>query len=144
MPTTVRPPLDRFIEKVDQEGPVPEYAPELGPCWLWTGALSRRGYGIFMFFKGKTNQAHIWSYQHFIGPIPDGLHLDHLCRVRRCVNPKHLDPVTNAENHRRASEAVTHCKYGHEYTPENTYRRPGRSSRECRVCIKERPARRAS
>jgi hypothetical protein len=137
-------PLIRFTAKVNEDGPIPSFAPHLGPCWIWIGATHPKGYGRFMFFKGKVGQAHRWSYEHYVGPIPDGLDIDHLCRVRNCVNPEHLEPVTNLENHIRAGLAVTECKFGHEYTPENTYRRPGRSSKECRACIKERPTRRTS
>jgi hypothetical protein len=75
---------DRFIQKY-----VPE--PNTG-CWLWTGYVDRHGYGQF---KGaKQGSAHRWSYEYHAGPIPEGLQLDHLCRVRSCVNPAHLEPVT--------------------------------------------------
>ena len=73
-------------------------------CWLWTGTKQKNGYGSFGF-KGRTVRAHRWSYEFHVGQIPDGLHIDHLCRVRNCVNPEHLEPVTHAENMRRAREA---------------------------------------
>lgn len=79
-------------------------------------------------------------YEAFVGPIPDGLQIDHLCRVRHCVNPAHLEPVTIAENVRRGAAAQTHCKYGHEYTPENTVIHHG--GRECRTCNRIRSRRR--
>lgn len=105
-------------------------------CWLWTGYVLR-GYGRF-----ESTGAHRVAYELLVAPIPPGLHLDHLCRVTRCVNPSHLEPVTQAENNRRASAAQTHCKRGHEFTPENTYRIPGRPSpRTCRECAKERSRR---
>lgn len=133
---TIRDPFDRWTEKVDKAGPVPEHAPHLGPCWIWTGAMYRKGYGAFMYRKGVVNMAHRWSYEHFVGPIPEGLHIDHLCRVRCCVNPAHLEPVTHFENHQRGTFATaTHCRNGHEYTPDNIYIRPSRPThRACRAC----------
>lgn len=102
-------------------------------CWNWLQYRSPQGYGRFTF-GGKILVAHRWSYERFVGPIPDGLQLDHLCRNTSCVNPDHLEPVTNAENQRRAAEARTHCKHGHEFTPENTSRSGGR--RTCRECAR--------
>ena len=66
-------------------------------CWLWTSGLWGGGYGAF-FLRGKKVQAHRFSYEHHVGPIPEGLDVDHLCRVRHCVNPKHLEPVTRKVN----------------------------------------------
>ena len=83
---------ERFWEKVDVGHP-------LG-CWLWTGALTR-DYGSF-WLDGNQRPAHRYSYELLRGPIPDGLQMDHLCRVKHCVNPDHLDPVTPATNLRRA------------------------------------------
>jgi hypothetical protein len=91
--------------------------------------------------------AHRWSYEYHVGPIPDGLQLDHLCRVRRCVNPWHLEPVTNRVNSQRGKagavnaarqEAKEFCPYGHPYSPENTYQRPDRNGRDCRRCMRAR------
>jgi len=126
----------RFMAKV-----MPE--PNTG-CWFWTGGLKANGYGLF--WLGKVTAAHRASYEHFIGPIPDGLQIDHLCSVKCCVNPDHLEPVTAVENIRRAARSgllgvgnrkKTHCPRGHKYTPENTYtytRKGGGPSRYCRAC----------
>lgn len=97
-----------------------------GDCWIWKGH-THKGYARF-----NGRQAHRVLFEAFIGPIPDGLELDHLCRNPLCVNPHHVEPVTRAENMRRRSEAQTHCKRGHEFTEANTYLRGGR--RTCRRC----------
>lgn len=109
-------------------------------CWEWTGHITRKGYGDFSFC-GRSRLAHQASYMMFIGPIPVGLEIDHLCRVRHCVNPDHLEAVTHAENLRRAVRVPrTHCTHGHEYTPENTIRTKvhgtNRLVRRCRICYK--------
>ena len=93
-------------------------------CWLWTGTLSGSGYGQFQLspVTKKKAQAHRASYEYFVGPIPEGMQIDHLCRVRCCVNPAHLELVTQSENTRRGhlwQDAVTHCPQGHPYSPEN-------------------------
>lgn len=85
-------------------GVEPAHAPDLGPCWLWTAHVNDDGYGVLKV-EGRTRPAHIWSYEYHVGEVPTGLELDHLCRVRACVNPWHLDPVTHAENVRRAVAA---------------------------------------
>lgn len=72
-------------------------------CWLWTGALNWDGYGCFNAGPEISSSAHRFAYRLLVGPVPDGLELDHLCRTRNCVNPDHLEPVTHAENVRRAS-----------------------------------------
>lgn len=132
--------LERFNEKY-----IPE--PNTG-CWLWTASCHEdTGYGqIHSGYGKKMLLAHVASYQLFVGPKPDGLELDHKCRVRCCVNPDHLEPVTRLENIMRGvgpsvtkarCAAITHCLRGHEYTPSNTYVRTkpnGYRLRECRAC----------
>lgn len=117
--------------------------PETG-CWLWLGALNQHGYGslgiTFAYQQTKILLAHRVSYEIFKGPIPDGLTIDHLCRVRHCVNPDHLEAVTHRENilrgvGRGAKEArQTECINGHPFSPENTYYQPSTGSRKCRLC----------
>ena len=127
-------PSERFWAKVDKRGPVPPYAPQLGPCWIWMGA-STRGYGM-VWMAPVHVYAHRWSYEALVGEVPAGAHLDHLCRVPLCVRPDHLDPVTVRENVLRSpihNGAKTHCVNGHEFTESNTYVTPG-GARSCRAC----------
>jgi len=110
-----------------------------GGCWLWTGFVGGNGYGSFTVWRVGTIWAHRMVYERVVGPIPEGLELDHLCRVRRCVNPQHLEPVTRRENARRGESPAglkarqTHCKRGHEFTEQNT-RRDKYGNRSCRSC----------
>ena len=129
----------RFWEKVDKR-------PD--GCWIWTAVLSPSGYGKFWTDDGRTARSHRWSYEHARGQIPDDLQLDHLCRVRACVNPEHLEavsPMTNTmrSNAPTAFNAVkTECPQGHPYDNENTYRLPPsewapNGGRACRICRNE-------
>lgn len=117
-----------------------------GECWLWTGRLNGYGYAE-MKLGGRYQMAHRVAYQEIVGPIPEGYQLDHLCRVRHCVNPAHLEPVTSRENTVRGeapsaiNAAKTHCKRGHAFDETNTYR--WRSSRICRECRRLRDAAKA-
>ena len=126
--TPIRPIADRLWPKVDKAGPLPTWAPFLGSCWIWTGAHAD-GYG-----RIDNRSTHRVAYELVIGQIPDGLVLDHLCRVPACCNPTHLEPVTHRENMQRSSTAMkAFCKRGHEFTPENTYI-TALGHRQCRAC----------
>lgn len=108
-------------------------------CWEWQGARTGVGYGA-LNVGGKAKSAHRLAYEWFVGPIPEGLLIDHLCRVRHCVRPDHLEAVTFDENVRRGLAGVlrtpaTHCKRGHEFTPENTLINR-RGFRSCKTCAK--------
>jgi hypothetical protein len=101
-------------------------------CWEWIGTLNSAGYGVM-----KTNRhqvrVHRWAYERYVGPIPEGLEPDHLCNVRHCVNPEHIELVTSAENNRRRDQRKTHCYMrGHPWIPENWIYFQGR--RFCRPC----------
>lgn len=120
------------------------YVDENG-CWIWTAARNELGYGhltIGAWLTGKihTRKAYAVAYEELVGPVPDGLELDRLCRVPACINPAHLEPVTHRENTRRGEQGQwqrnkTHCPQGHPYDEKNTYMVPGdRWHRRCRAC----------
>lgn len=106
-------------------------------CWEWQGASNQYGYGRF-----GRGYVHREAYERAVGPIPDGLDIDHLCRNRGCGNPGHLEPVTHFENCRRGSQAQqTHCVNGHEFAGDNLlirFRRTGAPYRQCRQCTYDR------
>ncbi len=138
-PTPFDPALIRRFESKLTEGP--------GGCWLWTASKDQDGYGHFFPRRGVCRMAHRWSYEYHVASIPPGLQLDHLCRVRACVNPAHLEPVDQRTNILRGvgvaaiNAAAEICKNGHPFTEENTYLRPTsegrRYGRDCRVCLRE-------
>lgn len=120
--------LDRFMPKVNKTE----------TCWLWTAAIAA-GYGQFHPWRGKQVRAHRISYEHFVGPIPDGLQIDHICRVKNCVNPAHLCPVTAKENMANTPprKPYLYCKKGlHRLDEGNIYyeNRPEKLKRICRAC----------
>ena len=125
------PATERFWVKVDKSA----------GCWLFQGADNGYGYGYFRGAEGKAILAHRFSWQELVGPIPAGLTLDHLCRVRRCVNPAHLEPVTNRENILRGTAPTainatkSHCPLGHPYSGTNlrTRKTGGRYCAACNV-----------
>ena len=111
-------------------------------CWFWLAFINPAGYGHF-FYKKKTVKAHRYAYETLHGKIPDGLGLDHLCCNPQCVNPLHLEPVTNYENHRRGKKVQqTHCHRGHLLSGDNVRidRRKGTdlTYRRCRTCEREK------
>lgn len=130
------------VKKADIERFVSRLADADNGCIIWTGGKTLGGYGMFAASTAKSDEkkvmAHRWSYEHYVGPIPDGYDIDHLCRVRACVNPDHLEPVTRAENIRRAAAVKTQCPAGHDFTTWNTYIRPGTTQRKCKTCARER------
>lgn len=137
----------RFWPKVDKNGPVVK--PELGPCWLWTGATAKQtGYGRFTISRTERVFAHKFAFEAERGSVPAGLVLDHLCRNPRCVRPSHLEPVTDVENILRGTgpsalnAAKTTCVNGHPLTEENVYRfrqahYRRRIGRACKTCRRE-------
>lgn len=114
---------------------------ESGSCWLWTADKICGGYGRFSF-NGRLVLAHRFSYEFFNEEIPKGLQIDHLCRNRGCVNPEHMEVVTNRENMMRGLSpsltskrqlSKTHCPQNHPYSGENLYLDPN-GGRRCRIC----------
>lgn len=133
---TSRTPQERFWEKVNKTE----------TCWLWTGAVHIHRHGVFNAGrdapKGKkspTMWAHRYAYMVLVGPLPEGLVLDHLCKNPICVNPSHLEPVTQSENARRGGVMKGYCRKGHFFTPETTLNRKG-GKRECLICMKAQRA----
>lgn len=106
-------------------------------CWLWKAGTGTHGYGTFADAGRKPVLAHRFAYEAFVGPIPDGLTIDHLCHTPLCVNPDHLEPVTQQENCRRAKARLTHCPQGHPYDEANTWISKS-GHRQCRTCNRDR------
>lgn len=130
--------VDRFLQKVDA-------GQSSDACAIWTAATIGQGrYGAF-HFQGKAHRAHRFAYEMFVGPVPEGLVLDHLCKNTLCVNPAHLEPVTQRENTMRSDNFIavnarkTHCSHGHLFDEANT--RVYRGMRQCRECNRQAKAR---
>lgn len=131
--------LERLLSKVS--------VPVSGGCWLWEGGKTSEGYGS-MWYGERRRSAHRTAYELSKGEIPKGLDLDHLCRVRHCVNPQHLEAVNRRENCRRGdcgkhNKVKTHCKNGHPYSGDNIIVRKRRTGgRDCRECNREQARKR--
>lgn len=136
MPPRARPTIARLLEHAVRDD---------SDCVLFTGYLDRQGYGRILH-DGEKRLVHRVAYELFIGEIPAGHEVDHLCGVRHCINAEHLEAVTPAENTRRAERGnarKTHCIHGHEFTIENTRlhaRDNGVIQRMCRRCDADRAA----
>jgi hypothetical protein len=109
-------------------------------CWLWNRCADRTGYGLIRW-RGRQYRAHRLAYFAFEGEIPAGYHVHHICHVSRCINPDHLEALKQAD-HMRCVDHIsyhnaskTHCKWGHEFTSENTLT-PKDGRRRCRLCIR--------
>jgi len=125
---------ERFWAKVDADA----------ECWVWTGSLHPSGYGYFMAKDGKNWRSHRFAWTNLVGEIPKHMTLDHVCRNKPCVNPDHMEIVTAEENNARGGSVSalnarkTHCKRGHEFTPDNLYTQynKGKPGRMCRTCTR--------
>lgn len=115
--------------KVNKLGP--KQSGVRGRCWLWTGHVNKRGYGVFSL-DGRKVYVHRFSWVAANGPIPEGLTIDHLCCVKTCVRPSHLEPVTLEENYRREVERRRACSKGHPRTAGSRY-----ANGKCRQCVQE-------
>lgn len=125
------PPHERALSRI-------EITPD--DCWRYLGYKDKDGYGLMRGVAGKTQLAHRVVYEALVAPIPPGLQLDHLCRVRDCLNPKHLEPVTLKENIRRgrsSNSEKTHCPQGHPYSGENLWISATTGARLCATCTRE-------
>lgn len=138
--------LDRFWNKIKVN--------KTTGCWEWTASQNGRGYGQFYISGGRAKPikkgAHVFAFEYYVGPIDKGKQIDHKCSVTYCVNPEHLQQVDFCENMNLAAQrkenycsAKTHCKWGHEFTKENThlYNRRGKIERVCKQCWTKRGVR---
>ena len=119
---------ERFVEKVEE--PFDGH----NDCCIWKGSKTGSGYGQ-IWVGGRHVTAHRIAHELFIGPIPEGHAVDHLCRNRLCVRPDHLEPLPHYDNWSQFQWSKTHCLAGHPYDEENTYRYRG--ERQCRICRRE-------
>lgn len=125
-------------------------------CWEWLGQLNTNGYGVVYLSRIECNEpnrrlkmAHRIAYEFMVGPIPHTLTIDHLCKNTRCVNPRHMEPVTRGENTLRGNttsaknKMKVYCPKGHMYSESNTYlhkRKNNTISRDCKICTDNRQA----
>lgn len=127
MPPAPRPVLDRIFART-----------LVADCWLWQGSVTHGGYAKVSVSRKEWRLGHRIVWQEMVGPIPEHLVIDHLCRVRNCLNPDHMELVTPGENVRRGRNQYfkkSHCANGHEFTLENTYIRQNKPNwRYCRTC----------
>lgn len=139
-----------IIERPSRSTPLAErvfgrFVTNSAGCWVWQGQQNSYGYGLLKV-SGRRRMAHRVAYELRVGPIPDGLYIDHLCRNRTCINPEHLEPVTNGENVKRGegtharNSRKTHCKQGHPFAGANLLISGG--VRVCRTCKRRRQAER--
>ncbi len=140
----------RFLSKIDMNGPIAKNYPELGCCWISLAQPDKNGYGRFYWRQDttpKSRSACVFAYRRWIGPIPEGLVLDHFACDNGpggCVNPWHLRPETIGDNVLRGdtpsgiNSRKTHCLRGHPLWGDNLYVPPGTTHRGCRICIKRR------
>lgn len=118
-----------------------EFVEKTSDCWIWNGVKDRKGYGVWCM-RPRNQRAHRFSYMQLVGEIPDGLVIDHLCRNPACVNPAHLEPVTQSINNIRGFSPTalnakkTHCKSGHLFEGYNLRIRP-EGGRSCRACARD-------
>jgi hypothetical protein len=127
----------RFWSHVNKDGPIPANRPELGPCWIWSSKELWYGYGKY-FLGGKLRRAHLVACELAGKQIPEGLVADHLCRVRACVNPDHIEAVTQSENLKRSPltpAGRTRCGRGHDLTLTDSWYYYSGGRRRCRLCI---------
>lgn len=139
-------PDGRIIEKGEHYAFVANHHRRLSPveyvvnesgCWIWQRALDKDGYGIM---SKPRYRAHRWYFEQSRGPIPEGMMIDHLCRVHACVNPQHLEAVLPGENIRRGQQGIlkVSCKMGHPWVEENIYISPSNGRRSCLICRRQR------
>lgn len=140
---STRNPISRFCNRhcaslaITDEVAFLRHVTKTETCWIWTGSFADKGYGV-IFRNGRRIRAHALSYKLYVGPLVDGLVIDHLCRNHACVNPSHLEQVTSGVNTLRGfgapakNKRKTHCSKGHPYDEKNTLIH--QKGRACRIC----------